>query len=202
MKKFKEFINESLDITNSKVTIEELMNKLYPHPNNDWRQDHRSIDEKQIKKIIDWWNSNRSRFEIYYFPFTCEEPIGGVIADNNVLYLNEKIRMPEYMKLFVLIHESKHSDQYLDGSFEDGYFQTVVNDNKEKFIEYYKKSETEANDYAMNAMKEIGFEIERWEENFIRGNEVASEEVFEMMKKDIEKYKPKTFFELTKAQIL
>ena len=70
-------------------------------------------------------------------------------------------------------------------------------------MEAYSRLERDANDYAIGAMREIGFsrEMDR-EENMIRGNERAGNIVYRMMQKDIERLNPTDFFDLLKKQIL
>ena len=49
----------------------------------------------QPDRVIEWWNSNRKNIEIYYFPFSSLEPIGGVVflgdqADDFLILANEE----------------------------------------------------------------------------------------------------------------
>jgi len=160
-----------------------------------------SSNEQEI--IIDWWNKNRNEYIINYFPFITNEPIlGGFIGDNTIA-INSKMRsVPKEMLLFIALHESKHGDQTKKGTFEDGYFQSVVDGDEEKFLDNYQSLEKDANDYAINAMKEIGYDsFINMMERMIRGNEHQGKLVYKMMTKDIEKHHPKTFTELIKKQI-
>jgi hypothetical protein len=84
-----------------------------------------------------------------------------------------------------------------------GYYDTVVNDDLQGFLRAYSELEKDANDFAINSMREIGFsgEMDR-EENMLRGNQGAGPMVFNMMKRDIERLNPTDFFDLLKKQIL
>jgi hypothetical protein len=106
------------------------------------------------------------------------------------------------MKLFVILHESAHCDQHKEGRFMPLYFDTVVEGNKREFLVNYKMLEIEANDFAINSMREIGFaeEMNR-EERRLRGNENVGDVVYDMMKRDIEKFKPTDFIDLLKQQV-
>jgi len=195
LKTFNESINENIDTltdTLTDTTIENLVDKLN-FPSN--------IQEK----VINWWNTNRSGFELDFFPFNTNQPILDCFLGGKKLAINSKggRMVPKEILLFVALHESCHADQYKEGRFENGYFNSVINDNKEQFVTSYKELEKEANDYGLNGMKEMGFDIfvknaSRWG---LRDNEFAYDEVYEMMKKDIEKYKPNNFVELLLKQI-
>lgn len=154
------------------------------------------------EEIIEWWGKNRSHIRIYYFNFSTSVPIFGACVSANEIAINKKSHIPPIIKLFIALHESKHCDQEADGILNPRYFQTVVNGEKNEFLKNYYELEKEANDFAVNSMKEMGLrrEIERIEYQ-LRGNENAGEMIYGMMKRDIEKYKPKNFFDLLKKQI-
>ena len=189
--KFGEFLNENFSFPN-KITIEEFVDKL-----------RLPLEEKDI--IIDWWNKNRKRFKILYFKFNTTEPICGVFLDENTIAVNSKesYRLPSEILLYIMLHESRHADQEVNDKFSERYFNTVLNDDKEAFLKGYKELESDANDYAIESMKEMGFD------NFVnhmgkmmRGNEREGENVWKMMKADIEKYKSQTFSDLLLKQIV
>lgn len=189
--KFNQFINENTSFPN-KITIEEFVDKL-----------RLPMEEKDV--IVEWWNKYRKRFGILYFPFNTTEPINGVFIDENTIAVNSKEahRLPSEILLYIVLHESRHADQEVNDKFSERYFNTVLNDNKEEFLKGYKELESDANDYAIKSMEEMGFD------NFvnhmgrvIRGNEKEGENVWKMMKKDIEKFQAKSFSELLSKQIL
>ena len=111
--------------------------------------------------------------------------------------------MPPHAKLFLALHESRHCDQYRDGNFMEGYYDTVVNNNLDEFLEAYSRFEKDANDFAIQSMREIGFNNEmNREERMLRGNENAGRIVYNMMSDDIRRLEPTDFFDLLKKQIL
>jgi hypothetical protein len=61
--------------------------------------------------------------------------------------------------------------------------------------------ERDANDFAINGMTEMGFDM-RLEEPRLRGNEGAGQMVYRMMTDDIAKLNPINFIDLLKKQIL
>jgi hypothetical protein len=183
-------IFESLD---SPITIEDFLNRI-------------RIPNHLIPNIVSWWNENREHVDIYLFQFNTYEPIDYAIFGKNKIAINERvytIPMLPHIKLFLLLHESKHIDQHNEGRLMDGYFQTVVDGKKEEFLRNYAQLEKEANLFAIQSMIELGFEQEmRREANLLRGNEKAGEMVYRMMSKDIRTYNPNDFFDLIKSQIL
>lgn len=162
----------------------------------------RTINEETTQFIINWWKENRSHIILYLFDFNTTMPIAGGIIDVNTIAINKKMRMPPQMKLFLALHESKHIDQYNENRFEEGYFNSVVNDNKELFLKSYKELEKEANDYAIDSMIELGFDhFINGSKNMLKSNEMVGEQVYRMMKSDINLFNPNTMFELIKKQI-
>lgn len=160
------------------------------------------FNPQQTLRILEYWEENRGRFDVHYFPFRGNEPILGVFFENATVAINEKARAPKEIKLFIAFHESRHADQYTEGRFEEPYFQTVVNGNKEGFLAAYEELEREANDYAFSCMRDLGFgPFINPQERMLRGNERSGEPVYEMMRRDIEKYNPQTFSELLMDQI-
>jgi hypothetical protein len=185
LKSYKIF--ESLDTT---ISIEDFLTRI-------------RIPNHLVGNISEWWNQNRSHIDIYLFRFNTNKMIAGGIVGENKIAINESIPMPPHVKLFLLLHESKHIDQHNEGRFMDAYFQTVVDGNKEEFLRNYSELEAEANLFAIEAMNELGFEREmRMEANMLRGNERAGEMVYRMMQADINQYEPNNFFDLIKSQIL
>jgi hypothetical protein len=189
LKYFKDLF-ESENVNGAGITIDEFCDRIEIYP-------------PMIPVISEWWSENRSDIKIHLFPFGSIEPIAGVFLGSDTVCINQNLRMPPHIKLFLSLHESRHCDQYREGSFMEGYYDTVLNNDLEGFLEAYYRLERDANDYAIGAMREIGFsrEMDR-EENMIRGNERAGNIVYRMMQKDIERLNPTDFFDLLKKQIL
>ena len=153
---------------------------------------------------MNWWDENSGKVvnKIYYFPFNTQEPIAGGIIGPNEIAINSKVPMPPEMKLLLLIHESAHLFQHEKQLFMGRYFDSVVNGNRKEFLDAYKELEKDANDYALKAVRELGFNrFGRPFETIIRSNEEAGPMVYDMMRADIEKYNPKNIFELIRKQI-
>lgn len=166
--------------------------------------DRIGIDPSRKSKIVDWWKENRSRINIYFFPFATNKPIAGVFLGENDAAINSSMRIPSFIFLMILLHESRHADQHKEGKFMDGYFQSVLYGDKGKFMKSYKELEKDANDFTIEAMKELGFENEMRREDetgMFRGNEEIGDVVYQMISADIEKFKPKDFFDLLRKQI-
>lgn len=189
LKYFKQ-IFESTEITSNPISIDLYCEKI-------------GISPYMISNISDWWNKNRSHIDIHFFPFSSIDPIAGVFLGEKTVCINQNLRMPPHIKLFLALHESRHCDQYKNGDFIEGYYDTVLKNDFEGFLEAYSMFEKDANDFAIDSMRNIGFSNEmNREENMIRGNERAGRMVYNMMKKDIERIKPTDFFDLLKKQIL
>ena len=110
--------------------------------------------------------------------------------------------MPPHVKLFLALHESRHCDQHRQGIFMQGYYDAVINGDRDSFLTAYAELERDANDYAINSMRQIGFDREmNFEEMMLRGNERAGNMVYQMMTSDIERLQPTDFFDLLKKQI-
>lgn len=85
----------------------------------------------------------------------------------------------------------------------EGYYNTVVQGNRDEFMRSYIELEREANDYAEMALNQMGFEgFCRSQMPRLRMNEGAGGMVYEMMSNDIRKYNPVDFIELLERQIL
>jgi hypothetical protein len=179
---------ESL-IPDNQITIEKFLDNIGI-----------SINKQQI---IEWWNQNRSNIKIYYFQFNSLQPIAGVFLGTDIIAINSRLPMAPHVKLFLALHESRHCDQHAEGILMPGYYDTVVNGDKDSFLQSYKKLEKDANDFAINSMRSIGFEKEMdREEMRLRGNERAGNMVYQMIKNDINILNPIDFIDLLKKQIL
>lgn len=153
--------------------------------------------------IIKWWSENRSHIKIHFFPFSSTQPIMGAFLGTDEIAINSKIPTPPHFKLFLSLHESRHCDQHSQGILMSNYYDTVVNNDKPGFLRGYSFLEKDANDFAINSMRTIGFspEMDR-EEQRLRSNERAGEMVYQMMKMDIQRFQPSDFIDLLKIQIL
>jgi hypothetical protein len=161
------------------------------------------IPSNKIQQIVEWWSQNRGNIKIYYFPFRSPQPIAGVFLGTDAIAINSRLPMPPHVKLFLALHESRHCDQHAQGIFMEVYYDTVVNGDKSSFLQSYAELEKDANDFAINSMREIGFEREMdMEEMRLRGNERTGEMVYQMMTNDINRLNPTDFIDLLKKQIL
>lgn len=159
--------------------------------------------DAEKSRISEWWAANRGRFQIHLFPFKGDSPILGVFLGDATIAINQKSMAPPPIKLFVALHESRHADQHLEGRFEVPYFQTVVAGDREGFLAAYSELEREANDYALDCMRELGFErFMTPQEGHLRGNEIQGPQVYNMMRADIERVKPQSFFDLLMHQVV
>lgn len=160
------------------------------------------IPSSKHQQIEEWWNENRKDIKIYYFPFKSQNPIAGVFLGSDSLAINSNLPMPPHVKLFLALHESRHCDQHSEDIFMSGYYDTVVNGDKEEFLQSYLYLERDANNFALNSMRELGFQREMdMEEMRLRSNESAGGMVYQMMTNDIKRLKPKDFIDLLKMQI-
>ena len=189
MKHIKSFkIFESLTPENQ-ISIEQFLNEI-------------KIPLSRVQQITEWWGQNRD-IKIYYFPFKSAKPIAGVFLGTDSIAINSSLPMPPHVKLFLALHESRHCDQHAKGIFVEGYYDTVVNGDKDSFLQSYRELEKDANDFAINSMREMGFEREmNMEEMRLRGNEGAGNMVYQMMSNDINTLNPTDFIDLLKKQIL
>ncbi len=158
--------------------------------------------------IIDWWNKNMTHIKIYHFEFSSPEPIIGVILSGDEIAINKTSNpklpwhvMPKFIKLFTALHESKHCEQHRENRFSNLYLNPVKEGDKNKFFKNYFELEKEANDFAINSLREMGFVIRDSE---FRGNESvrAAESVYQMMRIDIEKLNPIDMVDLYRKQAL
>jgi len=193
MKNYKQFLKESASegtLIPDPIPIESFLSRI-------------GIPNHFAGNITKWWQQNRGHIEIYLFPFATQKPIMGGIIGKNKIAINESSRFPPHIKLFLALHESRHCDQYNEGIFEKGYFQSVKSENLKAFLGAYMYLERDANDFAISSMRDCGFNREMdFEETRLRRNEEAGERVYDMMKEDIEIYNPHDFFDLIKMQIL
>lgn len=179
---------ERLD-NSTEVTIEQFLEKV-------------GIPNHMRPQIVSWWGQNRSEIRIHLFSFNSPQPIAGVFLGTDTIVINERMSMPPHIKLFLALHESRHCDQYREGGFMEGYYDTVVRGDKEAFLTAYRDLEKDANDFAIQSMRACGFEREmNFEESRLRGNEAAGEMVYRMMTSDIQRLNPEDFFDLLKKQI-
>jgi len=159
------------------------------------------IREGYKQRVLDWWNENKSHINIYYFPFKTNIIMGGCVISSDSIAVNSNFDNNPENLLYVALHESAHAQQELEGRLSP-YFDTVVQNNLEQFLEVYKTLEVEANDFAHNAMVELGFDsfIIQYESS-LRFNELAGQMVFETMKREIEKNNPTNFMEMFEKMI-
>jgi len=171
------------------VTIDQLLERI-------------GIPNPMRPTIVSWWNENRRNIRIHLFPFNSPQPIAGVFLGEDVIAINERLPMPPHVKLFLALHESRHCDQHREGRLMGGYYETVVRGDMENFLTSYSELERDANDFAINSMREVGFgrEMDR-EEMMLRSNERAGSMVYQMMSADIQRINPVDFFDLLKKQI-
>lgn len=158
--------------------------------------------------VIDWWYKNLSHIKIYHFEFSSPEPIIGVVLSENEIAINKTSnprlpwnKMPIFIKLFTALHESKHCDQHRENRFSNLYFDPVKEGDKDRFFENYFKLEREANDFAINSLREMGFMVRDSE---LRGNESlrAAESVYQMMRIDVQRLNPIDMIDLYRKQVL
>jgi hypothetical protein len=189
MKHLKHFqLFERLD-NSTLVTIDELLERF-------------RIPNPMRPTISSWWNENRRDIRIHLFTFNSPQPIAGVFLGEDIIALNERLPMPPHVKLFLALHESRHCDQHREGRLMEGYYETVVRGDRENFLRAYSELERDANDFAINSMRQIGFEREmNMEEMMLRSNERAGDMVYQMMSADIQRINPVDFFDLLKKQI-
>lgn len=154
-------------------------------------------------RICDYWNRTRGDVNIFWFPFACPQPIlGGKIGDDDIA-INFGVRVPKEMLLFILFHESQHVQQGKEGRLEEQYFQTVLDDQREEFMDNYRRLEDEANTFALESLREVGLDyFANAQEQRIRSNERAGAGVFRMMQEDIARTGATSFAELIRKQIL
>ncbi len=154
-----------------------------------------------FNRIVEWWNQNRRNIKINYFTFSSPQPIAGVYLGTDEIAINERLPMPPHIKLFLALHESRHCDQEAEGILQPGYYDTVVRGDMQSFLTSYRELEKDANDFAISAMTEMGFNMTH-EEQRLRGNESAGNMVYRMMTDDIARLRPTDFIDLLKKQII
>lgn len=194
MKHLKRF-NESLEKSfPGEISISDFIDRL-----NEGRTPPLGASKETI---ISWWNQNRSNFKIHYFPFNTQKPIMGCFVGTDRVLINSTPPVPGDIKFFIALHESRHAFQEENSEFTPKYFQTVVDGNKEEFLQNYKELEQDANTYAIDACRTMGFRQIISMEHMLRGNENMGEEIYRMMTDDLAKTNASTFFELLEGQIL
>lgn len=189
LKKFELF--ETISTIPGETTIENYVSQVLP-----------GMSTRDKEKFCDYWNQNRSEYKLHYFKFAV--PILGAAVGEKEIAVNTDIKnLPEHMRLFLPLHESFHLDQNAESDeFSKGYFQSVVDNNLPLFIKSYKRYESEANDYAIQVLRQLDIFTTELDERRIRSNEGMVSHIFDMMKKDIKKTGAKTIFELIKTQII
>lgn len=161
------------------------------------------MPQKFVPSICNWWNQNRSNIIIHHFEFTKGRPIMGVALSGNEIAMNKRFLVPPHMKLFQALHESKHCDQEREMKYSTEHFNAIVSGDKEQFLKNYLQLEREANNYAINSMKEMGLgKLIEFEEIRLRATELAGDMVFNDMREDIKKYNSTNLIDLFKKQIL
>jgi hypothetical protein len=159
------------------------------------------LGSEECDKVADWWSRNRPGIKIHYFRFKLGV-MGGLVAPDAVAINQAGPRDPLF-KLYLLLHESFHAVQHARGpEFHDGYFGSVVAGDEHGFVEAYKSAEREANDHAIEGMRELGFGDFVRDESRVRGNEHAARAVMPMMHRDIQRTGAKDMFELIKSQLI
>jgi hypothetical protein len=158
------------------------------------------LKKKDCDKVSSWWKENNPDIKIQYFDF--KVPLLGAAISPDAVAINKNGRPDPLFKLFLLIHESRHlHDNRMSKEFQEGYFESVVNDDFPTFEKAYKKFEKAANDWTIDAMMKLGFSRFVNQEN-LRINESYASVVFQMMKQDIKRIGAKNIFELIRKQII
>jgi hypothetical protein len=153
------------------------------------------------ESIIRWWDDNLYNVNIHYFDFATPG-IAGVALDANNIAVNRLTRMPAEIKMFITLHESRHTYHYSDMNLNMHYFETVANGEKENFLDAYARLEADANNFAFNSCEEIGITFpDMVKRNLIR-NEEAGNAVYSMMRRDIQSTGASDFKELLLSQII
>lgn len=156
------------------------------------------LSDEKSDMLSEWWSENRPGVKIHYFPFRLGV-FAGVIGPDAVA-INEVAPTDRDFRLFLLLHESHHLAQHDRGpEFHDGYFGSVVAGDEMEFAKAYQMYEREANDVALEGMRELGVRIS---EGMVRGNEGAARMVYPMMRRDIERTGARDIFELIRKQII
>lgn len=161
-----------------------------------------NIDEMiEDSKAIEWWRKNRSHIKIYSFKFST--PVHGCSIGSDGIAINNAMHFEQDFKLFLMLHESKHCDQQLDGEFDEKYFQSLVEGKYDVFKEYYEESEKEANLFALDVLNELGYEsFVRKRGTSLRQNENMASMVYKMVRNDLTKVNAPNFKEFLLKTIL
>ncbi len=160
------------------------------------------LDTNHIENIVKWWEKFRNNIQIHYFTFNTHLPIFGGVCSEHSVAINKKLYSEPLLKLFILLHESKHTDQICNNTIKP-YFDNAKEDNIDDFMFHYVNLEKEANDYAFSTMKELGYEdfVEK-NEYFFRSNENNGNQVFHSMKSEIQKSNADNIQKLVISMIL
>ncbi len=185
-----EKLNEQEGLVENRYSISEYLDQI---------DDNRTPLNKEL--IIHWWNDNLSHVNIHYFDFA-NPGIAGVALDANNIAVNRLTRMPAEIKMFITLHESRHTYHYSHMDLNMHYFETVANEEKENFLDAYARLEADANTFAFNSCEEIGIMLPDRVKQDLRRNEEAGRAVYSMMKRDIQSTGASDFKELLLSQIL
>lgn len=152
-------------------------------------------------RVIEWWNNNLSNINIHYFDFA-NHMIGGAAIDENNIAINRIHRIPAEIKLFITLHECRHTYHYSNMGLERHYFETVIEGDKEEFLDQYQRLEADANDFAFRSCRELGIIFPPQLQHQLRHNENIGNQVYRMMKKDIEETGATSMKDLLLSQLL
>lgn len=158
--------------------------------------------ETDRPRIIDWWHEHRERIKIYHFPFNPNVMAYGAVFSEDSIAINSKMNSnPEFM-LYVALHESMHSDQALMETINP-YFDKVVEGDYAGFIEAYMQLEIEANTFAEESMRELGYgKFIEQNTRMLQQNLQYGRPVYDVMSRDIQKYKPTDLVDLLRKMIV
>jgi hypothetical protein len=153
--------------------------------------------------VISWWNKNKRDIKMYFLPFLRRKPLAALFLSEDTIVINEKLKMSPHVRLFLILHETHHCEQYKDGRFTKGYYETVLRNDRESFTKAYVELQKEANDFAINSMIEIGFDIEmEVAEMRLRASERSADTIYNLMKEEISTLDPNNITEFQIKQIL
>lgn len=160
------------------------------------------IKEEDKKRVLEWWNENKSHINIYFFPFITNYILEGCVLSSDSIAINSKIQRndPEIF-LYLALHESVHAQQEAEGRLSP-YFDKVAQHDLEGFLEEYKSLEIEANDFACNSMIEMGFDSFISKNRMaLKSNENLGHMIFSVIQQEIEKNNPTSFTEMVEKII-
>lgn len=158
--------------------------------------------ENDRPRIINWWHEHRERIDIYYFPFNLNVMAYGAVFSEDSIAINSNMNTNPQFMLYVALHESMHSNQVLIKTINP-YFDKVVEGDYEGFIKAYTQLEIEANMFAEESMRELGYErfIEQ-NTRMLQQNLQYGRVVYDVMTRDIQNYKPINLIDLLRKMIM